>query len=52
MNKTEPLDKFIELSEYDAFLIRDDSHSNMNLYYLTEFEASDPFIYAGRTKKA
>jgi Xaa-Pro aminopeptidase len=26
-------------------MIRDDSHSNANLYYLTGFKAPDPFIY-------
>lgn len=45
MKSAGPLDDFLESSDYDAFMIRDDSHSNTNLYYLTDFEAPDPFIY-------
>ena len=44
MNRTRYLDKFLDSRNFDAFLIRDDS-SNSNMYYLTEFETSDPFIY-------
>lgn len=45
MRRTRSLDEFLESSEYDGFMIRDDSHSNSSLYYLTKYEASDPFIY-------
>lgn len=52
MHKTWPLDNFLENTDYDGFLIRDDSYSNRNLYYLTGFEASDPFIYLRKNKQS
>lgn len=52
MKRTKPLDEFLDSSEYDAFMIRDNSHSNSNLYYLTQFEASDPFIYLRKDGKS
>ncbi|MFB6180817.1 MAG: M24 family metallopeptidase [Candidatus Nanohalobium sp.] len=41
MNK---IDRLLEKEGLDGFLIKDDS-SNPNLYYLTNFEAPDSFIY-------
>lgn len=52
MNLTGPLDSFLESSGYDGFMIRDNSNSNMNLYYLTKFEASDPFIYLRKDEES
>lgn len=52
MKRTELLDDFLESSDYDSFLMRDNPHSNKNLYYLTEFMASDPFIYLRKDGKS
>lgn len=51
MEKTGPLDEFLESSKFDAFLTRDDS-SNANLYYLTRFEAPDPMVYLRTERKS
>lgn len=45
------LSQLLKEEDLDAYLIRDDS-SNPNLYYLTDFEASDPFtLLQTRDKK-
>lgn len=44
MNRTEPLDRLIEEKDFDAFLMRESSE-NANMYYLTQFPRSDPFIF-------
>lgn len=44
MDKTGPLDELLDDSDFDAFLMREDSDDS-NMYYLTEFGRSDPFIY-------
>lgn len=52
MDRTELLDRFLEKSDFDGYLIRDDSISNTDLYYLTDFEASDPFVYLRKNEKS
>lgn len=44
MEKTKYLDRHLKDNEFDGFLLQDSS-SNSNLYYLTEFEAPDKFTY-------
>lgn len=44
MERTGPLDDFLQENDFDAFLMREDSQ-DANMYYLTEFGRSDPFTF-------
>lgn len=44
MNRTEPLDQLLDEEGFDAFLMREDS-GDADMYYLTRFPRSDPFIF-------
>lgn len=50
MSKTKLLDKKLKQENLDGFLIKDNS-TNPDLYYLTEFDVSDPFIYLRTNQK-
>ncbi|PTD94394.1 hypothetical protein C9439_02420 [archaeon SCG-AAA382B04] len=45
------LDKLLEEEELDSIFIYDDSYSNQNLFYLTNFLAPDPFVYYKKISK-
>lgn len=45
MERTAAIDRLLQEKKYDAFMIHDDSSSSRDLYYLSGFEASDPFTY-------
>lgn len=49
MSRTEPLDRLLDEKDFDAFLMRESSE-NANMYYLTQFEVSDPFIYLRKSE--
>jgi Xaa-Pro aminopeptidase len=44
MKRTEPLDRLLDKEDFDAFLMREKS-DDADMYYLTQFLRSDPFIY-------
>lgn len=44
MNPADKLDLFLNKNDFEGFLIHDSSE-NSNMYYLTGFEAADPFTY-------
>lgn len=51
MKRTDPLDSFLESGGFDAFFMRDTSE-NSNMYYLSGFEASDPFVFLRKDGKS
>lgn len=51
MSKHENLDRFLKENGFDAFIIYDKSE-NPNQYYLTQFEASHPFLYLRKDKES
>lgn len=44
MSRTEPLDRLLDKEGLDAFMMREDS-DDADMYYLTQFPRSDPFIF-------
>lgn len=44
MPRESSLDNFLQSKDFDAFMMQDTS-ANSDMYYLTGFEASDPFTY-------
>lgn len=51
MKRTENLDQFLEESDFDAFLMRASSE-DADMYYLTQFSGSDPFIFLRKDKES
>ncbi|MFQ3308065.1 MAG: Xaa-Pro aminopeptidase [Candidatus Nanohaloarchaea archaeon] len=45
------LDNFLQSKDFDEFLIKYTS-ANSNMYYLTGFEASDPYTYLRRDEES
>lgn len=52
MNKSDTIDSFLGETEFDTYLIYDDSVSNSSLYYLTGFEAPDPFTFVRKESQS